>query len=67
MTDVIRHVGSSAFVYSSDFPHEVTNETCEEEIELLENQDLTTFDKENILFRNAERSYQLQPVAVALK
>ena len=68
LTDVIRHVGSSAFVYSSDFPHEVTNETCKEEIEeLMENQALTTRDKENILFRNAERFYQLQPAAVVLK
>ncbi|MEK7215370.1 MAG: amidohydrolase family protein, partial [Chloroflexota bacterium] len=59
-------VGGQPFIYSSDFPHEVTNETCKEEIqELLEEEGLSPADKEGILFRNAERFYKLLPVAVA--
>ncbi len=59
-------VGGEPFIYSSDFPHEVTNETCKEEIEeLLGADELSVAAKEGILFRNAERFYNLQPVAVA--
>jgi predicted TIM-barrel fold metal-dependent hydrolase len=58
----ISKVGSEAFLYSSDFPHEVTNETCKEEIEeVLENDEITTADKEAILHRNAQRFYNLTP------
>ena len=54
--------GSSPFMYSSDFPHEVTIETCKEEIrELLASEELTQLDKEAVLYRNAERFYALQP------
>ena len=61
----VRRVGNKPFLYSSDFPHEVTNETCKEEIgELLENEDLRWEDKEAILCKNAERFYSLGvPVA----
>jgi len=53
-------VGSEAFVYSSDFPHEVNNAICKEEIqEMLECEELTAQDKENILHANAERFYGL--------
>lgn len=56
----VRMVGNSPFLYSSDFPHEVNNETCREEIEeLLENEDLSHDDKEAILHGNAERFYRL--------
>jgi predicted TIM-barrel fold metal-dependent hydrolase len=64
-------VGSEAFMYSSDFPHEVNNETCRAEIlELLECEDLTDDDRANITHRNAERFYRLKeraavPTAVA--
>jgi len=58
----ISQVGSEPFLYSSDFPHEVTNESCKEEIqEVLENDGLTTADKEAILNRNAQRFYDLTP------
>ena len=54
-------VGSEAFMYSSDFPHEVNNATCRAEIlELLECEDLTEDDKANITHRNAERFYRLK-------
>jgi hypothetical protein len=50
-----------AFIYSSDFPHEVNNESCKREIEeLIECPDLTEADKEGILHANAERFYGLR-------
>ena len=58
----VKVVGSKPFMYSSDFPHEVTSETCKEEVaELLGHEELTTADKEAILHGNAERFYQLKP------
>ena len=60
-------VGSEMFVYSSDFPHEVNNQMCREEIEeLIECEELTQQDKENILHRNAERFYGMSPAAAAV-
>jgi len=54
-------VGNQPFIFSSDFPHEVNNETCKHEIgELLENSRLAADDKEAILHRNAERFYGLR-------
>lgn len=51
-------VGSAPLVFSSDFPHEVTADTCRQEIgELLENPDLAHSDKQAILAGNAERLY----------
>ena len=56
------HLHSS--IYSSDFPHEVNNEFCKQEIrQVLENGDLTGADKEAVLQRNAERFYNLGRVA----
>lgn len=53
-------VGNKPFVYSSDFPHEVNNETCKEEInEVRDNEHITHEDKEAILFKNAQRFYRL--------
>src|SRR5712692_7757898 len=53
-------VGNAPFIYSSDFPHEVTTESCKHDIgELMESDDLTQADKEAILYRNAERFYRL--------
>jgi predicted TIM-barrel fold metal-dependent hydrolase len=52
-------VGSKPLVFSSDFPHEVTSETCRHEIdELLENPALSGADKQAILADNAERLYR---------
>ncbi|MFI5267677.1 MAG: amidohydrolase family protein [Chloroflexota bacterium] len=48
-------------MYSSDFPHEVNNDTCKEEIEeLLENPGLSQADKEAVMHGNAERFYGLK-------
>ncbi len=52
------HLHSS--IYSSDFPHEVNNELCKQEIrEVLENGEVTAKDKEAVLQRNAVRFYNL--------
>jgi len=60
MPFAIKVVGNEPFIYSSDFPHEVTNESCKHDIgELLESGDLTQDDKEAVLYRNAERFYKL--------
>jgi predicted TIM-barrel fold metal-dependent hydrolase len=56
----VRVVGPEPFLYSSDFPHEVNNAMCKEEIgEILGNEALTPAEKEAILYRNAERFYRL--------
>jgi predicted TIM-barrel fold metal-dependent hydrolase len=53
-------VGNKPFIFSSDFPHEVNNDTCKAELEELdENQRLTQADKDAVRYRNAERFYGL--------
>ncbi|MFQ5682527.1 MAG: amidohydrolase family protein [Candidatus Binatia bacterium] len=60
MPFAIKVVGNEPFIYSSDFPHEVTNESCKDDIEkLLASGEITHEDKEAILYRNAERFYRL--------
>ncbi len=55
-------VGNKPFLFSSDFPHEVNNETCKAELaELAENKRLTAADKDAVRYRNAERFYALNP------
>ena len=55
-----RTFGNEAFFYSSDFPHEVNNEYCKEELrEMLENPDMTAEDKAAVLHGNARRFYRL--------
>ncbi len=59
MPFALRTVGNQPFIYSSDYPHEVTDESCRHDIgELLESDDLDTEDKMAILARNAERFYR---------
>jgi predicted TIM-barrel fold metal-dependent hydrolase len=53
-------VGNKPFIFSSDFPHEVNNDTCKQELEELEeNPRLTAADKDAVRYRNAERFYGL--------
>jgi uncharacterized protein len=60
IAQAVQAVGAEAFIFSSDFPHEVNNAMCKEEIEeLQENPGLSTADKEAVLCRNAERFYGL--------
>jgi len=66
----VKAVGPEAFVFSSDFPHEVNIDTCRHEVEeVLENDALSADDKRAIFYRNAERLYGLagasQPSAPA--
>ncbi len=64
LSHVIKKVGNGPFIYSSDFPHEVNNEFCKQEIrEVLENGELTAADKEAVLHRNAQLFYNLAPAA----
>ncbi|HLG69146.1 MAG TPA: amidohydrolase family protein, partial [Chloroflexota bacterium] len=59
-------LGREAFVYSSDFPHEVNNDICKHEIgEFLENPELTQAEKEAVMHGNAERFYGLKVPAAA--
>lgn len=62
----VQMVGARPFMFSSDFPHEVNNHFCKEEIEeLLENEELSDADKTAILGENARQFYALAaPVAV---
>jgi hypothetical protein len=60
----VQTLGPEAFVYSSDFPHEVNLDTCRHEMdEVLENAALGLDDKRAIFYRNAERLYALAPAA----
>ena len=55
-------VGNKPFIFSSDFPHEVNNDTCKAELEELnENKRLTQADKDAVRYRNAQRFYGLTP------
>ena len=54
----VQIVGNHAFMYSSDFPHEVNAATCKKELdELIENGELSRADKSAILCENALRFY----------
>jgi uncharacterized protein len=58
----LKVVGNRPFLYSSDFPHEVTLSSCLHDIgELMESDELTAGDKAALLSENAERFYQLKP------
>lgn len=60
----IKLLGAEAFVFSSDFPHEVNNDICKHEIEeFLENHELSLDDKEAVMHANAERFYGLKVAA----
>jgi predicted TIM-barrel fold metal-dependent hydrolase len=60
-------VGHRPFMFSSDFPHEVNNVFCKEEIEELEeNDELSDADKAAILGENARQFYQLAAVPAAV-
>jgi uncharacterized protein len=57
----VQKAGREAFVFGSDFPHEVFNaeKCCSEIDELLSRSDLTQADKEAVLGGNARRFYGL--------
>lgn len=56
----INTYGSEAFIFSSDYPHEVNKETIEHEIdELMEIEAISNGDKANVLALNAQRFYAI--------
>ena len=60
MPFAIKIVGNTPFLYSSDFPHEVTHESCKHDLgELMESDEITADDKAAMLWRNAETFYKL--------
>ena len=60
IADAVRHAGNKAFMFSSDFPHEVNTAMCKHEIgEIQEHPELSEHDKHAILYGNAERFYRL--------
>ncbi|MGH7930155.1 MAG: amidohydrolase family protein [Candidatus Binatia bacterium] len=62
----VKKAGREAFVFGSDFPHEVFDaRKCRKEIdELLKREDLSREDKEAVLGGNARRFYGLVPAGM---
>jgi predicted TIM-barrel fold metal-dependent hydrolase len=61
LAHAVRRLGPEAFVFSSDFPHEVNIQTCKHEVEeVLENDNLSDAAKRAIFADNAERFYGLK-------
>jgi uncharacterized protein len=62
MPFALKVLGNKPFLYSSDFPHEVTLESIKHDMEeLMESTEITDDDKTAMLFRNSETFYQLKP------
>lgn len=62
LPSAMRIVGHKPFLYSSDFPHEVTLESCKHDIEeLMESDEISQHAKIAMLSANAERFYRLLP------
>ena len=60
----IKVAGKQAFMFSSDFPHEVNTQTIRKEIrELREREKISDEAKQAILCGNAARFYKLAPAA----
>lgn len=60
---VIKIFGGDRFLWSSDFPHEVTAESCKHEIEeLLEAEDISDEDKHKVLHENGANFYRATAV-----
>jgi predicted TIM-barrel fold metal-dependent hydrolase len=60
IAEAIAQLGSGAFVYSSDFPHEVNNASCKHEIaKFLANDRIADDDKAAVMHGNAQRFYAL--------
>ncbi len=58
----IKVAGEQAFMFSSDFPHEVNVHTVQKEIrELCEREEISEESKHAILRTNAARFYKLEP------
>lgn len=61
MRHVVAEVGERPFMFSSDFPHEVTVESCKEEIEEVQaRNDVGDEVKNGVLWRNAQDFYRFR-------
>jgi predicted TIM-barrel fold metal-dependent hydrolase len=61
----VKVAGPEAFLYSSDFPHEVNRESVRHEIEEVLETDMTAAEKEKILHKNAQRFYGFKVAEIA--
>lgn len=59
LEDVVRTIGRSPFFYSSDFPHEVDEESCKKELSRLSNLAISAEDRQATLAGNARAFYRL--------
>ena len=67
LAHAVRRLGPEAFVFSSDFPHEVNVDTCKHEVdEVVENDQLSDEAKRKIFFENAVRFYGLKNPAATV-
>ena len=58
LAPAVKIAGAEAFMYSSDFPHEVNSETCRRALDaLIGNKELSENDREAILYKNAVAFY----------
>ncbi len=59
----VKVCGREAFMYSSDFPHEVNRASVRAEIEeVLESEEMTAEDKQAVMHKNAQQFYKFQRV-----
>ena len=61
----VKVAGPEAFMYSSDFPHEVNRESVRHEIEEVLESEMTAAEKAMVLHENAERFYGFRAREVA--
>ena len=60
LAHAVKVVGQEPFMYSSDFPHEVNNETCKSELQdILESEEMSPQERGAVLSGNAKRFYKL--------
>jgi predicted TIM-barrel fold metal-dependent hydrolase len=59
LATAVRHFGCTPFMFSSDFPHEVSAVTCAHELEELDELDLDEASKQSLRGETARRFYRL--------
>ncbi|HEY7492670.1 MAG TPA: hypothetical protein VIH59_16365 [Candidatus Tectomicrobia bacterium] len=59
MSFALKIVGNKPFIYSSDFPHEVTNQSCKHDIGAAGERGADSGGQGGVLYRNAQRFYKL--------
>ena len=59
LEDAVNTIGRSPFFYSSDFPHEVDEDSCKKELSRLWNLDIPVAEREATLAGNARTFYRL--------